>query len=263
MADNFPAPPTHGRNPWLRYGAAMCFVLVALALRTAFDRFLGDAHPFPFFLAATAVAAWYGGIGPALLALTFGYFAADWFFIPPRYQFLIPDVLRLFAVIVYVFTGLVVSAAVNAAQFAGRRERQRAFQLLHERERFRVTLSSIGDAVIATDARGLVTFMNPVAEKITGWIQHEMQGQPVQKCFQIRNELTRQPVEDPVAQVLREGAVVGLGNHTVLISKSGREIPIDDSAAPIFDPGGKSLGAVMVFRDVSEQRAAELAQRRL
>src|SRR5688500_17816321 len=118
MADDFPAPPVHSRNRWLRYGAAMCFVLAALALRAAFDKFLGDAHPFPFFLAATAVAAWFGGIGPALLALTLGYLAADWFFIPPRYQFMVPDALRLFSVAVYVFTGLVVSAAVNGAQFA-------------------------------------------------------------------------------------------------------------------------------------------------
>ena len=263
MADDFPAPPAHSRNCWLRYGASICFVLVALALRAAFDKFLGDAHPFPFFLAAIAVAAWYGGFGPALLALTLGYLAADWFFIPPRYQFLVADALRLFAVVVYIFTGLVVSAAVNAAQFSGRRERHRAFQLIHERERFRVTLSSIGDAVIATDARGLVTFMNSVAEKITGWRQQEVYEQPLQKCFQIRNELTGQPVDDPVAKVLRDGIIVGLANHTVLVSRSGREIPIDDSAAPIFDPVGKLLGAVMVFRDVSEQRAAELARRRL
>lgn len=227
------------------------------------DKFLADAHPFPFFIAATAVAAWYGGIGPALVALTLGYLGADWFFIAPRYQFRVPDSAALFSAAVYVFTSLIVSLAVNAAQLATRRERFRGSQLQHERERFRVTLSSIGDAVIATDARGLILFMNPVAEKITGWTLREMHEQPLPKCFQIRNELTGRPVDDPVATVLREGPIVGLANHTVLISKSGREIPIDDSAAPIFDPARQLLGVVMVFRDVSEQRAAELARRRL
>jgi PAS domain S-box-containing protein len=264
MADDLPrAPPAHKRSAWLRYLVAVCLVGIAVALRASFDKFLGDSHPFPFFLAAVAVAAWYGGIGPALAALILGHLAADWFFIPPRHQFTDWNQLRAFSVIVYASTGLVISMAVNAAQFATRRERERGAQLQHERERFRVTLASIGDAVIATDARGHIIFMNPVAEKITGWTQQEMYEQPLQKCFQIRNELTRRPVDDPVAKVLREGVVVGLANHTVLMSKEGREIPIDDSAAPIFDPGGALVGTVMVFRDVSEQRAAELARRRL
>jgi PAS domain S-box-containing protein len=263
--ENNPSDSPHGQEPraWLRYGSAVFFVGVATALRAAFDKFLGEAHPFPFFLAAVAVAAWCGGIGPALLALILGYISADWFFIEPRYRLAGLSDLGIFSATVYGFTALVVSLAVNTAQAASRRERQRASQLCNERERFRVTLSSIGDAVIATDPRGLVTFMNPAAEKITGWTQQEMHGQPLGKCFQIRNELTTQPVDDPVAKVLRDGIIVGLANHTVLIAKDGREIPIDDSAAPIFDPAGEMLGAVMVFRDVSEQRAAEVSRRRL
>src|SRR5687767_7426182 len=133
--------PDHERAGWLRYGAAVCFVLVAVALRAACDRFLGEAHPFPFFLAATAVAAWYGGIGPAFLALTLGYLGADWFFISPRFEFNDWTRLSLFSVGVYAFTGLVVSIAVHGTQLATRRERYRAGQLLQERERFRVTLS--------------------------------------------------------------------------------------------------------------------------
>jgi PAS domain S-box-containing protein len=263
MPDDFEKPPAYQRPAWLRYGGAVCLVLLGLGVRTSFDKFLGNAHPFPFFIAATALAAWYGGMGPALLALVLGYFAADWFFIPPRYDITPLNGLGLFAATAYGTTAVVVSLAVNAAQRATRKERRRAAQLREERERFRVTLSSIGDAVIATDPRGRVVFMNAIAEKITGWTHEEMLAQPLQKCFQIRNELTHQPLEGPVARVLREGIVVGLANHTVLVAKDGREIPIDDSAAPILDAAGTLMGAIMVFRDVSEQRTAEIARRRL
>jgi len=258
-----PTQEAHERPVWLRYGAVLFFVGAALALRTACDPFLGEAHPFPFFLAAVALVAWYGGLGPALLALILGYLAADWFFTEPRYQFAVLSSLGLFALAVFVITSLVVTLAVHATQRARQRERQRAAQLRDERERFRVTLSSIGDAVIATDARGLVTFMNPAAEKITGWTFQEIADQPLRQCFRIRNELTGQPVDDPVAKVLRAGTIVGLGNHTVLLSKSGEEIPIDDSAAPILNSSGDLVGTILVFRDVTGQRAAELARLRL
>ncbi len=256
-------PRDYKRAAWLRYGAAVLFVGVALALRAAFDALLGDAHPFPFFLAAIAVAAWYGGVGPALLALLLGYLAAEWFFIAPRYDLAISTPLHFFSLAVYAITGLVVGFAVSAAQTAARRERYRTAQVRQERERFRVTLASIGDAVIATDAQGLVTFMNPIAEKLTGWTQQEALGHPLQHCFKIHNELTQQPIDDPVAKVLHEGRIVGLGNHAMLVSKTGQEIPIDDSAAPIRDTAGDMVGTILVFRDVSKHHAAELGMRRL
>ena len=251
------------RPAWLRYGAGIVFVAIALALRASVDRFLGAEHPFPFFLAATAVAAWYGGLGPALLTLVLGYLAADWFFIAPRHEFSGWSSLRLFSIATYAITGLVLSSIICAARRATTLARHKAAQWHHEHERFRTTLASIGDAVITTDERGLVTFMNPVAEKVTGWTQQDGCGQPLQQCFKIYNELTQQPVDNPVAKVLREGAIVGLANHTVLVSKNGREIPIDDSAAPIRDSAGNLIGTILVFRDVTEQRAAELAARRL
>jgi PAS domain S-box-containing protein len=256
-------PGRHEKAVGLRYGAALAFVALAFAVRAALDTFLGNAHPFPMFLAATVLAAWYGGIGPALVALICGYLVANWFFMPPRHSFADFDSLHLFSLATYITTGLVMSLAVNAAQIATRRTRQRATQLEQERERFRITLSSIGDAVIATDAHGRVVFMNPVAEELTGYTQQEMYEQPLQTCFKIHNELTGKPVDNPVIKVLRQGIIVGLANHTVLTSKGGREIPIDDSAAPIRDPSGEMTGTVLVFRDVSAQRAAELGMRRL
>ncbi len=147
-------------------------------------------------------------------------------------------------------------AARQAAETSAR-EAQRAKEEEHRhREQLRVTLTSIGDAVIVTDCEGRVTFMNPVAVTLTGWQVHEAIGQSLERVFHIVNEETRQPIENPVVKVLREGVVVGLANHTILISKDGHETPIDDSGAPIRDDNGVITGVVLVFRDVTEARRA-------
>ena len=139
--------------------------------------------------------------------------------------------------------------------------RQRAEQALREQsELLRITLSSIGDAVMATDAAGRVVFINPVAEALTGWPQAEAAGKALDDVFVIINEATRAPVESPVARVLREGMVVGLANHTLLVARDGTPRPIDDSGAPIRDAGGTILGVVLVFRDVTERRGFERAR---
>jgi PAS domain S-box-containing protein len=136
-------------------------------------------------------------------------------------------------------------------------------ELAAERERLRITLASIGDAVISTDAEGRVTYLNGVAESLTGWTQAEAEGRPLPDIFHIVDEHTRQPVENPALRALREGVVVGLANHSILISRDGTERPVDDSAAPMQDESGVPVGAVLVFRDVSERRRAEEAQARL
>ena len=126
-----------------------------------------------------------------------------------------------------------------------------------QEEWLQVTLHSIGDGVICTDSHGRVTMMNPIAQLLTGWTQEAAQGQPLATVFPIINEQTRKPVENPVDKVLREGVIVGLANHTILIARDGTERPIDDSAAPIRDESGTILGVVLTFRDVTEQRRAE------
>jgi PAS domain S-box-containing protein len=123
----------------------------------------------------------------------------------------------------------------------------------------RTTLLSIGDAVIVTDPEGRVALLNPPAETLTGWPSAEAAGRPLAEIFRIANERTGEPVEDPVARVRREGVVVGLANHTVLIARDGTERPIADSAAPIRDGEGALAGAVLVFRDQTEERAARRA----
>jgi len=130
-------------------------------------------------------------------------------------------------------------------------------------ERYRTTLSSIGDAVLTSDAEGRVRFLNGVAERVTGWTSAEATGRPVEDVFDILNERTRAAVESPIRRVIREGIVVGLANHTVLRARDGREVPIADSGAPIRDAQGRVIGVVLVFRDVSELRDAETAIRRL
>jgi PAS domain S-box-containing protein len=136
--------------------------------------------------------------------------------------------------------------------------RQRAEQALREQtELLRVTLASIGDAVITTDRAGRVTFANGVAEQLTGWKQPEAVGRMLDEVFRIFNEATRAPVESPVRRVLREGSVVGLANHTLLAARDGSMRPIDDSGAPIRDASGNILGVVLVFRDVTERRSFE------
>ncbi len=138
----------------------------------------------------------------------------------------------------------------------------RTEELSAQREWFEVTLASIGDAVITTDTKGRVIFLNPVAEAMTGWVNDDARGQALERVFHIVNEETRQAAENPVAKVLKFGKIVSLANHTALIARDGTEIAIEDSAAPIRDRVGNLLGIVMVFRDVTEQRRAQKALQR-
>ena len=131
--------------------------------------------------------------------------------------------------------------------------------LRESEQRWATTLASIGDAVIATDTSGKIMFMNGEAEQLTGWTLSEVSQKPVKTAFNIINEQTRLGVESPIERVLREGIVVGLANHTVLIRKDGAEVPIDDSGAPIKDKDGKTTGVVLIFRDITERKKTEKA----
>ncbi len=137
-------------------------------------------------------------------------------------------------------------------------ERKKAQEALSKSEKwFSTTLSSIGDAVIATDMNGAVTFMNSVAQSLTGWSQAEATGKSMDLVFDIVNKETRRPVENPVKKVFREGKIVGLADHTLLLSKDGKEFDIEDSAAPILTNTGEGFGVVLVFRDITEMKWAE------
>src|SRR6267142_4686351 len=137
-------------------------------------------------------------------------------------------------------------------------ERKRAQEALAKSEKwFSTTLASVGDAVIATDMNGSVTFMNSVAESLTGWTRAEAAGKSMDLVFDIVNKETRRPVENPVKKVFRDGKVVGLADHTLLRSKSGKEFDIEDSAAPILTDTREGFGVVLVFRDITDKKRTE------
>jgi diguanylate cyclase (GGDEF)-like protein/PAS domain S-box-containing protein len=138
--------------------------------------------------------------------------------------------------------------------------RKRAeLQLYEEKEKAQVTLQSIGDAVITTDADGRVEYLNPVAEELTGWDSREAHGRPVAEVFHVVSEATRHPVDSPILRCLREGRVVDMVEPSLLINRRGQEISVQDSAAPIRDRGGRLIGVVMVFHDVSQERRLQRA----
>ena len=167
----------------------------------------------------------------------------------------------------FILAGLAIGLALAMFFIVARRglvvRRHQADAIALERERLRVTLSSIGDAVIATDGEGRVMFLNPVAANLIGWSQDEALGRPLSEVFRIINEQTRQPLANPAMVAMHRSAVVSLTNHTLLVARDGSEIAIDDSAAPICDRQRTTVGAVLVFRAVAERRRAERERRAL
>ncbi len=148
--------------------------------------------------------------------------------------------------------------AANQALLRELSERKRAQEALAKSEKwFSTTLASVGDAVIATDMNGAVTFMNSVAQVLTGWSLEEARGKSMDLVFDIVNAETRRPVENPVKKVFREGKIVGLADHTLLLSKGGKEFDIEDSAAPILTATGEGHGVVLVFRDITDKKRTE------
>lgn len=233
------------------YGFGFLALFLAVALRWALDPLMGDAFPLVTLFGAVAAAVWLGGSRVALPVALLGYVACHYLFIPPRHHFDLTGVPNIVGLVAYLFTCTLIIIFGEAARVAQARATER-------REVFRVTLRSIGDAVITTDTAGRVTYLNEVAESLTGWSHGEALGQPLERVFQVVNEATRNPVESPATRALREGLVVGLANHTVLVRKDGTECPIDDSAAPIRNELGDVSGCVLIFRDVTAQRLIEL-----
>jgi PAS domain S-box-containing protein len=232
-----------------RYVPAILLPVVMLALTEPFIR-ISQAPFFSLFLLGIVAAAIYGGTKPGLVATALSTLASV-LSVPPVLSFRISDPDDAVRILVFSLVSTVIAVLIGSMGSIQHR-------LDIERKRLDVTLRSIGDAVIATDARGRVTFMNSAAEATTGWRQIEATGRSLPEVFNIVNEQTREHVENPVDKVLRVGRVVGLGNHTILIRKDGSEIPIDDSAAPIVNTGVLT-GVVLVFRDVHEARQSDAA----
>jgi PAS domain S-box-containing protein len=229
------------------YGLSLIVLAAAIAIRWLLDPVMGDTLPLVTLFAAVAGAIWLSGVAAAVTVTIAGYVVAAYLFVPPRGTLGLSIPANFVGFSAYLFTCSLIIAFGVALRAARAREAD-------SREVLRVTLRSIGDAVIATDVAGIVTYLNTAAETVTGWSENEAVGQPLDAIFRIVNEATREPVTNPAERALRDGVVVGLANHTVLIRRDGTECPIDDSAAPIRDDHGIVSGCVLIFRDVTAQR---------
>ncbi len=246
----------NGRLP--RIAADFLFATTVTAgmvlLRWLLNPLVGNALPLITLYGAVAASVWFGGYRLGIYATVLGFLACDYLFIEPTGQLPLSHSHDYVDFVLYLFTCSLIMVFAEAMRRARR-------QADNQRESLTVTMQSMGDAVIATDDQGRIVSLNPVAEALTGWKHDQANGRPLEDIFQIVNEYSRRPVENPVKKVLVEGKIVGLANHTILIAKNGAERPIDDSAAPIKDAAGQILGVVLIFRDVSERRKSEQATR--
>jgi two-component system cell cycle sensor histidine kinase/response regulator CckA len=256
---------------WKGYLLAFTFTAVALLLRIATAPRSTGRSPYSIFYLSVALAGAFGGWGPGVFALIIGAIAGSYHLTGPGAYRPLPAFLIISGLLMTLTAGQrrAKLAAQRALAMADERGRQleaeiQQRRLAEESERLQrqwleVTLASIGDGVIAADTEGRIAFLNQTAATLTGWRREDALGQAIDSVFVIRNEETGEPVENPVDRAIREGVVTGLANHTILLARDGSRIPIDDSGAPIIGSDGRILGAVLIFRDVTEARAQSAA----
>jgi PAS domain S-box-containing protein len=235
------------------YAVAVGVTAAAAFLRWLLDPWLGSQMVYIPFVVAIIAAGWRGGARPAALAAVLSGLLALYLFVPPRLDWLPRDVAAVLGLVLFAL-GSALAVTIIASMHAARRRVQQQSALL------RTTLASIGDAVLTTDARGQVDFLNPEAERLTGWSGEEARGQPLTRVLRLVEEQTGAPAADAIVLVLRRGRQLCLVNAGLLIARDGSTHPVDDSAAPIRDEGGRVCGMVLVLRDVTARRQAERAR---
>ncbi len=228
------------------------FVSISIGLLIQLGvNFLCDRPLIFAFFASALFVSWRSGFSAGLLTVFISCVVAQFFIFEPRMTLHWPQVddfwtLVSFAVVSVLGVWFTSQSAANASLTS------------HAQTELQMTLKSIGDGVLIVDANRCVTFLNPVAEKLTGWTNEKASRIPMDQVFKIFNESTRKPAFNPVDRVIKEGIVMGLVNHTVLLAKDGSEYQIEDSAAPIRLPGNnKVAGVILVFRDVTAKYAEE------
>ncbi len=248
----------------LRYGSAIAATVIAALVRAGFDPLLGERFPFVIFIAAVVFAAWYGGFGPSLLSVLLGAILTSVFYLSPRGSFAIEGPVARMGASIFMLVGLAVAlmggSMRNAQKFAEEKanEAKQRLKTEHElRERLEMTLQSIGDGVLTIDADGLVEALNPIAETLTGWSRVEAIGQPLAKVFQVLDEATGDPIRDPARLALADSSLKEFADQAALRGRDGTLRPIDDSIGPIRGSDGQTIGAVLVFRDVTRRRQDE------
>jgi len=249
--------PDKPRKMLTRYALALVLPLACLAIARSF--FQIDHSQFsPLFMLSIVCAALLGGIWPGFVATAMSVFV-NTMTMEPASRLAVSTSKDWYRFLIFVVVGISLSAIAGSIGALSRKAEI-------ERRKLAVTLSCIGDAVISTDVNGYVNFMNPPAEKATGWTSAEASGKSPEEMFRIMHRKTRTMVENPIRRVLESGTVAGLAMHTVLVRRDGSELPISDSAAPIRNAQGQMIGTIMVFRDISmemEREAAWLQTQRL
>src|SRR5258708_4622090 len=223
----------------LRYIAAFVFPAAALVVSLVLHRII-DASFFLPFVAAVFLAAWFHGLGVALVATLVSVLAVDLVFIESPFSFTIDSPQQAGRLIAFALVCVLMAYLVS-------RWRAKAHLLS-------VMLEGVAEGLIATDLKGRVCFINPAAEEITGWSHATVMGKPANDILRFSDEKTREGLDDPLAKSLRDGKVLALGSHVLLTTREGAETPVEANASPIRDADGKLRGAVMLFRDISRHR---------
>lgn len=236
---------------WLvRYGCALLMVVGAVLLMIALPS-IRTGTPFLFFFLAVAISTWIGGLGPGVLAIGLSALCVILWAFPPYGTFFF-SAWRYTQLLGFLIVAGLLVWLVFALEQALRRSNA-------QRELLRITMASIGDAVVATDIAGKITMMNGAAMALSGWPLDHALGKRLEEVIVIVDETSRLPMVNPIREVLAKGQLVGLANQRLLLAKDGIAHPIDDSAAPICNEAGQLVGTVLIFRDISERRQAEAA----
>ncbi len=252
---------------WLRYCIALIAVAAGFFLRLALTPFVGEGLPtYITFYPAVVVAALLGGLRPGLLATAVAVVVAH-YYVTPRGELIDHGrAVEAIGLILFGLMGIFLSSMIEvyrrlrAKTSAYEKElalRESQQELQRQREWLRVTLASVGDGMLAADADGRITLLNPAAERLTAWTEKEALGQPVSNVLRLVCDDTIEPVEDLVGRALREQRVCSPASNVSLLNRHDRRIPVEPNAAPIMEPGAKVCGVVVVFKDVTGKRQAE------
>ena len=249
------------------YSTAIASTGLATVARLALNPFLGGRFPFITYYAAVLLTAWYGGAGPATLAVVLGSLLSGFLFIAPLLSFRVAVDAAL-GLALFNATGLAVILYTRDRRDGRARLEREVVQRCRaeterrdEGERLRVTLECVGDGVIVTDAAGHIATINPAAECLLGWSSAEAMGRPLAEVFRRIDVQTRAEIEVPAPEVLREGSALRPAGDSLLVATDGTARPIDESVATIRDPDGEVTGLVVIFRDVTDRKRAEEATR--
>ena len=233
---------------------ALAATTAAVALRAVLDRWLGNELALTTLYGAIAVSAWFGGHRPALAAAVLGYVACSLLFVDPRGTLAPASPASFVGLLLYALSAGLIVGSLHALRTARTRAGER-------HELLQITLASIGDAVVTSDADGRITYLNPVAEALTGWHIAEAVDRGVGEVVRMVDATTRANLPVPVTRILAEGVAQASVRNTLLTGRDGAERPIEGSAAPIRDEEGTLAGVVFVFREVTQRRRAEQALR--